>query len=189
LSETKIYIPTKDISLDKDKRPDRYAVRTIVINALRKGHNKIRITFDSPKILPVINSCVDEVLGYEISEQGSNGCVIENVVKLIEGDIEKYSAKFRHVVSNFAHIVRDNIINNSDNYEETKSAFITVEKSYNTFCRFLMNDIEINAKEKIFLYTSFEYVYQAARNLFYVSKLVKNHPLKTRAVFNVLRNL
>src|SRR3989339_979242 len=67
ISETVIHIPTKEIPLDKDKYPDRYSVRTIVINALRKGQNKIKITFDSPKVLTTISSCVDEVLGYEIT--------------------------------------------------------------------------------------------------------------------------
>jgi len=169
-SETIIHIPNKDFPIDKDKRPDKYAVRTIVINALRKGHDKIKIKFDIDKVLSTINSCVNEVLGYEISRQGPNECVVENVVNLKDEDLDKYFTKLRHTVSNLSHLAYSNIIESKDNFEEIKSTFISLEKNYNTFCRFLMNDLEVKTKEKVFLFEATGHLYQAARNIFYASK-------------------
>jgi len=175
ISETKIHIPTQDIPLDKEKNPNRYIVRAIIINALRKGHDKIRVTFDSPKSLKAINSCVDEVLGYDITEQSSNYCIIENIVELKDNDFHKQLTKFRHVIINFSDLIQENIINNKKNLEEINSTFISVEKNYNTFCSFLLNKLQSKTKEKLFLFNSIEHLYQATRNMFYAAKL--NIPL------------
>jgi len=178
ISETVIHIPTKEIPLDKDKYPDRYSVRTIVINALRKGQNKIKITFDSPKVLTTISSCVDEVLGYEITEQNSEQCIIDNVINLIEIDLKKHFVKFRHVITNFASLIKENIVDKKENFEEVKSTFLMVEKNYNTFCRFLMNNCQYQTREKIFLFEAVAHLYQASRNMFYASKLYNGSNFK-----------
>lgn len=187
-SETIICIPSKYTPLDEDKRPDRYFIRTIVINALRKGYNKIEIKFDNDRALSTINDCVNEVLGYEISKQGPNECIIENVVNLIENDANKYFTKLMHTISNISHLAYSNIIENKNNSEEIKSAFAMLEKNYNTFCRFLMNDLQVKTKEKMFLFEAAGHLYQAARNLFYASrsdeKLTKSSVKYAKLVFS-----
>ncbi len=171
VSEASIHIESKKLPLDEDKYPDRYVIRTIVINALRKGHDKIRITFDSPDVLYRINSCVGEVLGYEITEQSSNSCLVEAVAALKDVDLAQYFTKFRQVLSNFAHLVQLNIIEGADNFEEIKSAFLMIEKNYNNLCIFIMHDCQNNTKEKLFLFEAIGHLYQASRNLFYAAKL------------------
>jgi len=178
VSEAIIHIPTKDMPLDKEKNPDRYIIRTIVINALRKGHNRIKVTFESNKILPQINNCVDEVLGYEITEQSSTGCVIESIVNLINTDFTKQLTKFRHVISNFSNLVYNNIVGNEKNFEEIKSTFLMLEKNYNTLCRFLMSDCHNQTKEKMFLFLAVNHLYEGARNMFYASQILNNSNIK-----------
>ena len=170
-SETTIKLSSKEIPEDKDKNPNRYTIRTIVINALRKGHNKVRILFDSPKALHIINSCLDEVLGYEIIEQSSKHCIIDCVVDLKYTDFIKHFIRFRHAVLNFSNLIYKNLMQNEDNKEEIESTFLMLEKNYNSFCRFLMYNCKTDTKEKIYLFTTAEHMYQGARNMFYCSQL------------------
>ncbi len=170
-SETTIELSARGLSADKHKNPDRYVTRSLIINSLRKGHDRVKILFDSPKTLPIINNCVGEVIGYEIVEQGSGYCVIGSIADLKDVDFTKQFTRFKYSVHNFSNVVSKHLFHGSHSAEEVESLFLMLEKNYNTFSRFLMHTTRRGTKEKMFLFTATEHLYQGARNMFYCSKL------------------
>ncbi|HLD56788.1 MAG TPA: AbrB/MazE/SpoVT family DNA-binding domain-containing protein [archaeon] len=170
-SETTIQLEDIEISGDDEKNPNRYIVRTLIINALRKGHDKIKILFDSPKVLPIINNCVSEVIGYEIIEQGPKHCIVGSIADLKDIDFIKHFTRFKQLVHLFSNLVFKHLVQGEHRIEEIDSLFLMLEKNYNTFSRFLMYTAKRQTKEKFFLFTATEHLYQGTRNMFYCSKL------------------
>ncbi len=170
-TETTIHLSKNEIIEDKEKKPNKYTVRTILINALRKGHDIIKITFESQKILPIINDCVSEVIGYEITEQGSDFCTVSSMVHLKEIDFENYISRFKHILRTFSNLVNERVVLGNDNKEEIESMFLMAEKNFNSFCRFLMRGHRERTKEKIFLFYATGHLYEGIRNMFYSSRL------------------
>jgi phosphate uptake regulator len=181
-SEVHITLPLLAVVDDLDKSPKRYLLRVIVLSILRKGYDKITLEYPSPSYLPKISSYVDEILGYEITEQSATFCTIENVISIINMDITKYFSKFKSSLSAFFQLVESALLHNAKNAEEIYSSFLMLEKTFNNFCRFLTHDCQNNTKEKMFLLTSMEHLYQGSRNLYYASKLnftLNRTPAKT----------
>lgn len=178
LTEKIIHIPLSSLPPGKDNKPDTYLLRTIIINSLRKGYNKVKITFENPKMLPYINKIVYQVLGYEIIEQQALSCTIESMVDLKNTELEKYFKKFQIMIKNFSNLVSLNLLKEQDNYDEILSSFELMERHYNTICRILMNNYQEETREKMFLLLAIFQMYEAIRNMHYGVKVSKEKKLK-----------
>ena len=84
--------PEKGVSLEKKEikiEPGtKRFIKSIISNAYKKGYEELKIYFDDLSLMKPIRLSTEELLGYEIVEQGNNHCVIKNVAAGLETELD-----------------------------------------------------------------------------------------------------
>ena len=80
------------IELKNIKQP-RQISRPIFIQ-FRKGYDIMKITFDDRSILDHIRRYLDVMMGFEITEQGNNYCIIKNVAKIDSSEFDNLFRRY-----------------------------------------------------------------------------------------------
>tara|TARA_Y100000310_G_scaffold345701_1_gene468492 strand:- start:1825 stop:2754 length:930 start_codon:yes stop_codon:yes gene_type:complete len=181
-NKTEIALTTKDI--EQPKKISHNAVRTILVNALRKGYHEINVTFDTPSIMKSINEVVSEVLGYEIVEQTNTNCTIKNIVTITDTNIDKFFIKFQHMAKHLGKLVYNELKENTPNNEEISSYFVMIERNFNSFYRLIMEDTKMKINDKICFFGAVNQLYQALRNINMAHKqyIIMNHKVNKKTL-------
>jgi phosphate uptake regulator len=136
---------------------DGYSIRTIknILNAsYRKGYDTILLQFKDKKTLPAIKDIVRKtLLGFEVTEEKENSCIIQNIA---EPSNEKFEVMLRKI---FLSIMQDSkditeSINvgkwNIKRFDESKN----LVDNYTNFCRRLVIKNKLGgSKDSYFLHS------------------------------------
>ena len=70
----------------------------LIHSPYRFGFNRLEISFDDPKVMPMIRKFLDELLGFEIVDQTEHSCTIEMVAKGMENEFEKLLRRSMYII-------------------------------------------------------------------------------------------
>lgn len=68
------------------KNMDKKTLNWLLSALYKRGHDEIKIFFEDPTHMQVIQERVNQLLGYAIIEQTHNNCVIKNISEALEGE-------------------------------------------------------------------------------------------------------
>jgi antitoxin component of MazEF toxin-antitoxin module len=130
---------------------DEWYVDQTIRNLYTSGYDEIKVKFEDPKTILVIQTVVDKLIGFEIIEQKEENCLIKSVSKGMEENLNSIFRKvFLIVVNQFDKILND-IKNNNREYAVFKQMNDNARK-FSIFCRRLINKTDFNESKKIALY-------------------------------------
>jgi antitoxin component of MazEF toxin-antitoxin module len=145
----------------------------------RLGYDEIRVEFDSPLMIDKIQYEIEEMLGFEIVDQGENYCVIKNIASGLEKEFDNI---LRKIFLNIIHCGTEglNLIKKGDLKRlENLKQFSRVNNRQPNFCqRLLRKEGYKDYKKTMLVYTmvwNLEQVADYYNNIFkYILSLNKN---------------
>ncbi len=63
----------------------------------RHGYDEIKVSFDDPKVLPLVQAETENLLGFEVVDQGKRTCVLKNVAQAMESEFDNLLRRIFHL--------------------------------------------------------------------------------------------
>ena len=127
----------REISLKISKHKPFF--KRYLINLYKQGYDEIKIDFDGPVPNEEVIEKIDELLGYEIVEQGEKHIIIRNVAQVVE---EEFDAMLRRLFILILSMAEDSIQALQEKDYTYFEKLVILEKESNkiaNFCQRILN--------------------------------------------------
>ena len=115
------------------KDVDKFMGR-LIFAPYRFGYNKVEIRYTCSSVAPKIQECLDQLLGFEIVEQGSNFMKVEMVAKEMETEFEKMLRRILLMTADMSkELVKASSENDKDKLRDIAS-METMNNKLTNFC-------------------------------------------------------
>lgn len=109
----------KEIEINLSAEEWRH-IRLILGGIYKKGFDVVKIKYPSEKAFKLIQESVNNLMGYEIFENGSDYCIIKSMILESEDELKNATNRFIHSIKTIRTIVREDYVTQEyKRYEET----------------------------------------------------------------------
>lgn len=162
---------TKEIFLESNYLSEN-RIRDVIAGAYTAGVDVLKLGFNDPEIVIIIQKVANSLMGYEVIDQNENSCTIKNLAIPHEIDLINHLKKLFYLLKMQNALIKDQLINNKKRkIQESLELKQTVEKTRDFVCRELANS---HSEEKsCFYYTLFYLIERVSVESINLLKYVK----------------
>lgn len=141
--------------------------RSLLGTLYRGGFNKLNVKFDNLKDLPAIESAIDSLYGFEITNLNNNSCVVQTDIDQTPRDIAKTIQKMRFALKAMLACVKTGA-----SQTDTKQLRTTILTQRDFIMRIIKTQRKFQNSEFPY-YAISNALWEIARNLYYMHKAQK----------------
>lgn len=89
--------------------PDYHEVRAVLSRCYRAGIDEVKVSYEHDETFQLVHRVVSSILSYHIIETSKRGCVIKNVAKDLDIDVQRAIKKLEAIIKHSFVLTRDTI--------------------------------------------------------------------------------
>jgi phosphate uptake regulator len=147
---------------------DKSSIRTMITNAYRAGHDRIKVSFNQQKQFTIINDIVKtRLIGFEIIQKSQNGCVIENITEPAAEQFDMILRKFFYNIAELFDIALQK--SQKGECEDVEMIEENIQK-YDNFCRRVIAKRTLSLRRPEMLWAFITTIHHAQREIYHLCK-------------------
>ena len=200
-ADNKLVISKGEVSGKKTAQLDltnytESSIRTAVVNAYRAGYDLIEIHFQNEKQQQIVRSTLKNYLiGFEVTKQEKNQCVIENITEPAE---EQFDIIFKKIIFNISLLIdgTEQRLRGKAGFGDYLDIVMNIHQ-YDNFCRRVMSKQNIMGSSANLFWSFLTLLVHAQRELYHLNRFLDTERVKVknfemiahiRTLFGLLRD-
>jgi len=147
-------------------------IRTLITNTYRSGYDKINVNYENHKQFKILNNAIKtRLIGFEITLQQRNFCVVENITEPSDEQFDTIVNKIFYNIHELFEDTKQRFYNKDINLENIEEIEERIQK-YDNFCRRVISKSKLVIKKPEFLWTFLTLLVHAQREIYHLNKLL-----------------